>query len=354
MACFNDDVQGTGCVTLAAIMAALHVSGQKLADIRMVVFGAGSAGVGIADQVRDAVVTEGKISQDEASKKIWYALPLMPSLLHIGIPIGDVSNFARLIDKPGLLTTETETSDAQKSFIKDTSEWKNKGTDLLSVVREIKPNVLIGTSTVPGAFTEVIVKAMADGCARPIIFPLSNPTRLHEAKPFDILHWTDGKALVATGSPFEPVKGPWGDKGADISIDVAECNNSVVFPGIGLGCILSRAKLLSDRMLVSAVHAVAELSPALKDSTAPLLPGVEDVRHVSLRVARAVIQTAMEDGLATEEGIPGDVGALDAWIAEQMWLPEYRPLRLVSMEDASRSARGELRQAGTVNRTDEL
>ncbi|KAK7403886.1 NAD-dependent malic enzyme, mitochondrial [Neonectria punicea] len=324
-ACFNDDVQGTGCVTLAAIMAGLHVSKQKLCDIRLVVFGAGSAGVGIADQVRDAIATEGGISHEEAAKQIW------------------------LIDKPGLLTTDTETSDAQKAFVRDASEWKDNDTSFLSVIKTTRPNVLIGTSTVPGAFTEEIIKAMAEHAPRPIILPLSNPTRLHEAKPADLLSWTDGKALVATGSPFAPVTGPWGDSGADVTIDVAECNNSVVFPGIGLGCVLARVAHLTDRMLVAAVQGVAALSPALSDPTAPLLPDVSSVRDVSVRIARKVIQAAVEDGEATVEDIPSSEEELEEWIREQMWNPVYRPLKFVEMEGATRAARGELKRAGTVH-----
>ncbi|KPM45847.1 NAD-dependent malic enzyme, mitochondrial [Neonectria ditissima] len=328
-ACFNDDVQGTGCVTLAAIMAGLHVSKQKLSDIRLVVFGAGSAGVGIADQVRDAIATEGGISHEEASKQIW------------------------LVDKPGLLTTDTETSGAQKTFAKDASDWKDKDTSFLSVIKTARPNVLIGTSTVPGAFTEDIVKAMAEHAPRPIILPLSNPTRLHEAKPADLLAWTDGKALVATGSPFDPVTGPWGDdSGADVTIDVAECNNSVVFPGIGLGCVLARVEHLTDRMLVAAVQAVAALSPALSDPTAPLLPDVSSVREVSVRIARKVIQAAVEEGEATTEGIPSDEEELDEWIKEQMWDPVYRPLKFVEMKGATRAAKGELKRAGTIHLDD--
>ncbi|KAH6900457.1 hypothetical protein B0T10DRAFT_29502 [Thelonectria olida] len=326
-ACFNDDVQGTGCVTLAAIMAGLHVNKQKLQDIRMVVFGAGSAGVGIADQVRDAIATEGNINREEASKQIW------------------------LIDKPGLLTTDTESSDAQKAFLKDASEWKDKDTTLLSVIKAVQPNVLIGTSTVPGAFTEAVVKAMAEHTPRPIILPLSNPTRLHEAKPADILKWTNGKALVATGSPFDPVTGPWGDSGADVTIDIAECNNSVVFPGIGLACVLARTAHLTDRMLVAAVEGVAGMSPALKDPTAPLLPDVSCVRDVSVRIARNVIKTALDEGEVAEEDVPEEDGELEEWIREQMWNPVYRPLKLVEMETATRAARGELKRAGTVHRT---
>lgn len=303
--CFNDDVQGTGCVTLAAIVAALRVSGQGLPDLRMVVFGAGSAGVGIADQIRDAIASERKISKDQAAKQIW------------------------LIDKPGLLTTETEASDAQKGFLRDASQWKGKDRDLMSVVKNVKPNVLIGTSTVPGSFTKEIVQEMARHVERPIILPLSNPTRLHEAVPKDLLHWTDGKALVATGSPFDPIKGPWGEGGKEIEVVPAECNNSVVFPGIALGSVLSRAKLITDEMLVAAVEGVASMAPSQDDSTAPLLPGVDIVRKVSVRVARSVIKAAVKGKMSQQPDIPEDDGKLDAWIEEQMWQAEYRPLKLV-------------------------
>lgn len=191
---------------------------------------------------------------------------------------------------------------------------------------------------------------MASHVDRPIIMPLSNPTRLHEAIPADILKWTEGRALVATGSPFEPVKGAWGEDGKEIEIQVAECNNSVVFPGIGLGAVLCRAKLVTDKMLVAAVEAVADMSPALKDSTAPLVPGVDAVRDVSVNVARKVIRAAEKDGLATEEGIPGDDEELKEWIREQMWNPVYRPLKYVNPKGASRSAKGELGMVGSVER----
>ncbi|KAI1361180.1 malic enzyme [Xylaria arbuscula] len=331
--CFNDDVQGTGCVTLAAIMAGLHVSQQKLKDVKLVVFGAGTAGVGIADQVRDAIASEKGISKDEAAKQIW------------------------LVDKPGLLTTSSDLDNGQKSFAKDSSDWSDSPEDLslLSVIKKVHPNVLIGTSTVPGAFTEDIVREMAAHTARPVILPLSNPTRLHEAVPKDLLTWTDGKALVATGSPFDPVKGPWGkdgkdgEKKKDVTIEVAECNNSVVFPGIGLGAVLCRARLLTDKMLVAAVRGVADLSPALKDDTAPLLPGVESVRDVSVRVAREVIKTAVDEGVATEEDIPRDDDeTLEEWIREQMWEPVYRPLKRVEAAGASRQAKAELKVVGSI------
>lgn len=193
---------------------------------------------------------------------------------------------------------------------------------------------------------------MASHVDRPIIMPLSNPTRLHEAVPEDLLKWTDGRALVATGSPFKPVKGAWGDGGKEVEIEVAECNNSVVFPGIGLGCVLSRAKLLTDKMLVAAVEGVADMSPALKDDRAPLLPGVDVVRDVSVNVAKNVIRAAEKEGLVQEEGIPSDDEDLKEWIREQMWDPVYRPLKFIKKELASRQARGELRVVGTVGRRD--
>lgn len=190
---------------------------------------------------------------------------------------------------------------------------------------------------------------MASHTPRPIILPLSNPTRLHEAVPADLLAWTDGKALVATGSPFKPVRGPWGPDGKGIDVRVAECNNSVVFPGIGLGAVLCRAERVTDRMLVAAVEAVAELSPALEDATAPLLPGVESVRDVSVRVARKVIRAAEKERVATEK-VPAEDEELDSWIKEQMWEPIYRPLKAVEMEGASRLARGEMKVVGTLGR----
>jgi malate dehydrogenase (oxaloacetate-decarboxylating) len=216
------------------------------------------------------------------------------------------------------------------------------------VVNEVKPNVLVGTSTVPKAFTEEVVRAMASHVERPIILPLSNPTKLHEAVPADLFAWTDGKALVATGSPFKPVKGPWGSGGEEVEIEVAECNNSVVFPGIGLGGVLCRTKLVTEKMLIAAVNGVVELSPALRDDTAPLLPGVDVVREVSVRVARKVIQAAVEEGVATGQDIPEDEGELDEWIKEQMWDPVYRPLKLVEAQTASRQAKGELRVVGSL------
>ncbi|KAL3462015.1 hypothetical protein BJX64DRAFT_299816 [Aspergillus heterothallicus] len=296
--CFNDDIQGTGCVTLAALMAGLHVSDVALKDVRVVCFGAGSAGTGIAAQISDAIATESNISKGDAMKQIW------------------------CIDKQGLLLKSQDSlTSSQKLFAKDDAEWPDEtDTDLLSVIKRVKPHVLIGTSTKPGAFTEESVREMARHVEHPIIFPLSNPTKLHEAKPQDLAEWTDGKALVATGSPFPAVEYKGEKK------EIAECNNSTAFPGIGLGAVLSRTKRLSEKMIVAASKALAAKAPALEDPNKPLLPDVEDVRELSLNVAKAVIQTAVEEGLAQEEGIPEDEEELLEWIRVQMWEANYQPL----------------------------
>ena len=232
----------------------------------------------------------------------------------------------RCVDKPGLLlhSLSASLSSAQTLFARADSDWTDKPhSDLLSVIKEVKPHVLIGTSTVPKAFTQDIVQEMAAHVDRPIIFPLSNPTRLHEAVPNDLIHWTEGKALVATGSPFPAVEYD-GKK-----IEIAECNNSTAFPGTGLGCVLSRAKLLSDKMLVSAVKAIAAQSPALKDPTRGLVPDVVNVREISVKIAVAVIRAAEQEGLATQEGIPSEDAELEEWIRVQMWDAKYRDLKKV-------------------------
>ncbi|MCJ1437427.1 NAD-dependent malic enzyme, mitochondrial [Xylographa pallens] len=300
MACFNDDVQGTGCVTLAGVMAGLEVSKVKMTDMRMVIFGSGTAGTGIADQVRDAIAADSEKSKEDAAKQIWqgYDTPLFK---------GEY--------------TDSKTID----YARDDEDWENiSHDDLLSVVKQVKPHILIGTSTKPKAFTEEIIKEMAKHVDRPIIFPLSNPTRLHEADPKDINEWTRGKALIATGSPFPPVEYD-GKK-----YEIAECNNSTCFPGLALGTILSRSRLLSDKMLVAAVKALAAMSPALKDPDKGLLPDVVDVREISVKIAKAVIKQALEEDLAIEEGIPKSDNDLDEWVREQMWEPRYRPLKRVT------------------------
>lgn len=192
--------------------------------------------------------------------------------------------------------------------------------NLQAIIREVKPHVLIGTSTRPKSFTKEVVQEMASHVDRPIIFPLSNPTRLHEADPKAIYEWTNGRALIATGSPFPPVK----HKGKEY--EVAECNNSTCFPGIGLGAVLSRSRLLSDKMLVAAVKALAAQSPALKDPNQGLLPDVTEVREISVQIAMAVIKTAVNEKHAQRRDIPEDDGELEEWVRVQMWEAKYREL----------------------------
>ncbi|ETN45908.1 uncharacterized protein HMPREF1541_00089 [Cyphellophora europaea CBS 101466] len=294
-ACFNDDIQGTGCVTLAAIMAALKISKLKLTDMRMVVFGSGSAGCGIAEQVQSAIAAEANKSKDEVKRNIW------------------------CVDRDGLILDQMDLSIAQKPFARAASEWSGKDTkSLQAIIAEVKPHVLIGTSTKPGAFTQEVVEEMARHVERPVIFPLSNPTRLHEAQPSDINKWTKGKALIATGSPFPPVEFE-GNK-----YEVAECNNSVCFPGIGLGAVLSRAKLLTDKMLAEGVRALADASPALKDANKGLVPDVDQARPVSVKIAMAVIRAAQDEGLARTSHIPESDEELEQWVKAQMWEPTYK------------------------------
>jgi len=324
IACFNDDVQGTGCVTLAAVYAAIHVAKYKMEDLRVVMFGAGSAGTGIADQLRDAIAIESGKSAMEAVKQIW------------------------CVDKPGLLlqSQKEELTPAQHDYARLDSDWEDgEKKSLLDVIKKVKPHILIGTSTKPKTFTKEIVQEMAKHVERPIIFPLSNPTRLHEAEPKDLFEWSQGKVLTATGSPFPPVKSNGRMR------EVGECNNSTTFPGIGLGVVLSRSKLLTPKMLVAAVKALAAQAPALKDPDAPLLPDVTSVRGISVQIAGAVIKQAVKEGIAQEKGIPESDKELEEWIREQMWDAEYRTLKKVDSRTASRVALGKVGSRGAAEST---
>ena len=322
IACFNDDVQGTGGVTLAAIYAACHVAKLELSELRIVMFGAGTAGTGIADQIRDAIAVESDISTEEAAKQIW------------------------CVDKPGLLlqSQKDDLTPAQHPYARVDKEWEGHDhKSLLDVVKAVKPHVLIGTSTRPQSFTKEIVQEMAKHVERPIIFPLSNPTRLHEAQPKDLFAWTDDKVLTATGSPFPPVETKDGRQQ-----EISECNNSTFFPGLGLGAVLCRAKLMTSSMIVAAVKALAAQAPALQDPTAGLLPDVTQVRQISVKIAAAVIRQALQDDLAQEKDIPKGDAELEEWIREQMWEPRYRSLRKVEVNGASRAARGEAGSKGVL------
>ena len=290
---FNDDIQGTGAILLAAVLSAVKASGVPLLEHRIVIFGAGTAGIGIAEQIRDAMVRQGA-DQEKANRQFW------------------------CIDRPGLLTDQTEgLKDFQKPFAREeseVSEWarnQNGGIDFLETVRQVRPTILIGSSTVGGAFTEEIVKEMAKHVEKPVILPLSNPTSKSEAVPEDLIKWTEGRALVATGSPFEPVQ----YNGQTYVI--GQANNSFIFPGIGLGVMISKAKRVTDHMLAKAAEAVAG-QVHTEQASAPLLPQVEDLRSVSLAVASAVVQAAIDDGIARVR--PKNI---ESAVKETMWEPRY-------------------------------
>ena len=296
---FNDDIQGTGAVNLAAVLAAVRATGIGLPAHRIVIFGAGSAGTGIADQLASELVAD-------------------------GMPMADARRLFWAVDRHGLVVAGADglTAD-QRRYGRDPAEvadWKQDrtlgGIGLAEVVRHMHPTVLIGTSARGGAFTEDIVKDMAAYADRPVIMPMSNPTELAEARPSDLIEWTGGRALVATGSPFPPVD----YRGTRYVI--GQANNALVFPGLGLGAIAVRASRITDSMFGAAAHAVASLVDA-RAPGAPLLPGVAVLRDTSLAVAIAVAKAAVADGVA-ERGPGGD---LEARVRALMWEPVYRPVR---------------------------
>jgi malate dehydrogenase (oxaloacetate-decarboxylating) len=290
---FNDDLQGTAAITLAGLLAAVPATCIPMRDQRLVVFGAGTAGVGIADCVRDAMIRDGA-SPEQATAQVW------------------------LIDKPGLLTDATTgLRDYQQPYARPAAEvagWTADPTgavSLLETIKRVQPTVLVGTSTVHGAFTEELVRAMTSGTQRPIILPLSNPTSRIEAMPADILSWSDGKALVATGIPVSPVllNG--------IEYRIGQANNALLFPGLGLGAIVCRATKITGGMLIAAARAIAEqVDPSTPG--AAILPPISDLRASSARVALATIAAAQADGVAT--ATPHD--PVQA-VLEAMWQPVY-------------------------------
>jgi malate dehydrogenase (oxaloacetate-decarboxylating) len=296
---FNDDMQGTGAITLAAVLSALKLSRQSLQEQRIVIFGAGTAGIGNADQLRAAMLREG-MPQEEATRRFW------------------------CVDAQGLLVDNMGDAlrDFQKPYTRPANEvstWKRdmpdgKGISLAEVVRQIHPTMLIGTSTAWGAFTEAIVREMAAHVERPIIFPLSNPTERIEAMPADLLAWTDGRALVATGIPVSPVS----YKGTTYAI--GQANNALLYPGLGLGTIVARARHISDGMFMAAAHAVASLVD-MQQAGAALLPHVENLRIVSATVAVEVAKVASTEGLAQTE--PGNI---IQQVQDAMWQPVYPEL----------------------------
>ncbi len=292
---FNDDIQGTAAVVLGAILSAVKVTGKTLKDQQIVILGAGSAGIGVADGLREAMKEEG-LSEREALERFW------------------------LIDVKGLLhSARQDLTPEQKPYAQSQDRvagWprtREGQIGLAEVISQINATILIGLSTVGGAFSEQIVRAMARKTERPIIFPLSNPTAKSEAKPEDLFRWTDGRALVATGSPFAPVEYA-GRKTA-----IAQCNNVYIFPAIGLGAVAARARRVTDGMMRAAAQALAENSPALKERSAPLLPPLRDLRRVAAEIAVAAGLQAQKDGVAPL--IPRE--ELRRRVLATQWTPAY-------------------------------
>ncbi len=295
---FNDDIQGTAAVAAGTLLAAVNVTGIPLTEQRIVVVGAGSAGCGISALLLREMIEAG-LAEEEARAR-FYA-----------------------IDRDGLLVEGMDCLDFQKPFVQPRAavgNWQcaepNK-IALLDVVKNAKPTVLIGVSAQGGLFGEEVVRAMAAGVARPVIFPLSNPTSQAEAAPQDFDAWTEGRAVIGTGSPFPPIL----RDGKPFTVD--QTNNAYVFPGVGLGVLAVKAKRVTDAMFGAAAGALADISPAKHDPRANLLPHVDELRAVAIAVARAVALAAREEGVCPH--FPD--AALDGLIAAKMWTPVYRPYR---------------------------
>jgi malate dehydrogenase (oxaloacetate-decarboxylating) len=295
---FNDDIQGTGAVTLAGLLAAMQVTGGQLREQRFVMHGAGSAAHGICDQLISAIVKEGA---DEATARSLVWLVDSEGLVHDQRT--NLDSFKRRYAHP-LSATEGWALDAPGAF------------RLEDVVRNVRPTVLIGTSAQPGDFHEALVRGMAANVERPVIFPLSNPTSKSEATPEQLIAWTDGRALVATGSPFGDVR--YGDK----VFRIGQCNNVFIFPGVALGVIATGVRHVTDAMFVEAARALSELAPTKTDPTAPLYPSAEQVREISRRVALAVAREAQRAGLA-DPLLPDE---LESYIEAAIWSPHYPKL----------------------------
>ena len=287
---FNDDIQGTGIVTLGGILGAMAITGDKLTDQVYLCFGGGTAGAGIASRVHREMVNKG-LSEEEAYKRFF------------------------MVDKQGLLFDDMDDlTNEQKPFAKKRSDYPNadKLTSLLEVIKTVKPTILVGTSTAPNTFTKEVVEAMCANTERPIIFPLSNPTKLAEASAKDLITWSDGKAFVATGIP----SGTISYKGVDYVI--GQANNALIYPGLGLGMLASEASLLTDEMIGAAAHSLSGIIDITKPG-APVLPPFEYVADVSIKVAEAVANKAKEQGLAHAKETN-----MDKAVHDLKWYPKYK------------------------------
>lgn len=287
---FNDDIQGTGIVTLGGIFGSLDISGEKLTDQVYLCYGGGTAGAGIASRVLREMVSEG-LSEEEAYKRFF------------------------MVDKQGLLFDDMDDlTPEQKPFAKKRADFSNadKLTDLLEVVKTVKPTILVGTSTQPNTFTKEVVEAMCENTERPMIFPLSNPTKLAEASAKDLIEWSDGKAFVATGIPADTVS----YKGVDYVI--GQANNALIYPGLGLGMLASEASLLTDEMIGAAAHSLSGIVNSGQPG-APVLPPFKYVADVSIKVAEAVAKKAQEQGLARAKETD-----MAKAVRDLKWYPEYK------------------------------
>ena len=286
---FNDDIQGTGIITLAGILGALKISGEKLTDQKYMCFGAGTAGAGIADRVYQEMLQQG-LSENEARSRFY------------------------LVDKQGLLFDDMDDlTPEQRPFARKRVEFTNANelTNLEAAVKAVKPTILVGTSTQPNTFTETIVKEMASYTARPIIFPLSNPTKLAEATAENLIKWTDGKALIATGIPADPVEYN------GVTYEIGQANNALIYPALGLGAIASTAKLMTNEMISKAAHSLGGIIDTTKPGAATL-PPVSKLTEFSQRVAEAVGQCALDQKLNRE-----DITDIKAAIEKIKWIPKY-------------------------------
>ena len=286
---FNDDIQGTGIITLAGILGALKISGEKLTDQRYMCFGAGTAGAGIADRIYQEMLQQG-LSENEARNRFY------------------------LVDKQGLLFDDMDDlTPEQKPFARKRTEFNNANelTNLEAAVKAVRPTILVGTSTQPNTFTETIVKEMASYTARPIIFPLSNPTKLAEATAENLIKWTEGKALVATGIPADPVEYN------GVTYEIGQANNALIYPALGLGAIASTAKLMTNEMISKAAHSLGGIVDTTKPGAATL-PPVSKLTEFSQRVAEAVGQCALDQKLNRE-----DITYIKEAIEKIKWTPKY-------------------------------
>lgn len=296
---FNDDIQGTASVTLAGLLAAAKVAKSRLVDQQIVIYGAGSAGTGIADQIAAEMVRQG-LSQEEACRHIW------------------------LIDRTGLIHSGTPNpTPAQKPYVQplaNLNSWKKKNPNQISfeeVVENLHPTALVGVSASAGAFQEKIVREMAKHVERPIIFPLSNPTEKCEAQPKDLVEWTNGKALIATGTRFPDVT--YQGK----AYQIGQCNNFYIFPAMGLGILSSKAKRVTNSMFLAAAEALSSLSPAIQDPSGSLFPNPTNVREIAKKIAFSVAKQAIQDKVAPSLSD----GEIQEAIHATYWEPAYAPVR---------------------------